>query len=67
MTNTNIVNVDLGNVKSDVLVGLTQIDMTVEPYSEVKKFLDEKARETMYKLKAVANDVLSFAGDENEQ
>ena len=64
----NTININLDKVQSDVFIDLAKMDnMTVEPYGEVKKFLDEKARKTMYKLKDIINDTLSFEGDKNER
>ena len=60
MTNTMSIN----EVAPDVMADLARVEMTVKPYGEVKKFLDETARETMYKIKDIINETLSFEGDE---
>ncbi|MCL2049768.1 MAG: hypothetical protein FWG87_13695 [Defluviitaleaceae bacterium] len=65
-SNKVLTNRTLANEQPDILASLKNINMTVTPYGEVKKYLDEKARETMYKLKDVANNVLSFSGDKDE-
>ena len=46
---------------------IAEIDMTVEPYGEVKDFLDARARETMYAIKKRINEILSFEGDDDSK
>lgn len=62
----NADNLNTENESSKLLEALFKIDMTVEPYGVVKEFLDKRARETMYAIKAKINDVLSFEADKEE-
>ena len=49
-----------------LLTTISELDMTVEPYGEVKEFLDARARETMYAIKKRINEILSFEGDDDK-
>ena len=54
-----------GNTGIADLESLQAMDMAVEPYPEVKKFLDKRAHETMYEIRAFINDLLSFESEKN--
>ncbi len=65
-TGPEIIQADLKNDVSGGIIGdINKIDIVVRPYGEVKEYLDQKARKTMYDLKKIANDVLSFTGDDD--
>ena len=65
MENTNIRTQTRSALLND-LESLVALDMTVEPYMEVKKYLDKRAHETMYAIRARLNEVLSFTGEKSE-
>ena len=53
------------NAETGGPAGLEDLDMAVEPYADVKKYLDERAHETMYAIRARLNEILSFESEKN--
>ena len=64
MPDMNARKIVLG-VLSEVWRDLDGIDMAVEPYEEIKVFLDKTARGTMHKFRGMVNKTLRFEGEDN--